>query len=107
MKKYITLSLCVLIVGFSAVAHAAQTKSAKNTLDAYAPFEELLQITASDVTTYDPPLRGCIIETAGDVVLTGVKNSTAVTITAVAGQLIPAMVTKVGASTTATLVCGR
>lgn len=90
-------------------ALAAQTKQATGTLDAAAPYEELLQVTPSDSTTYDPPLRGCIVESVSggtDLVITPTKGSS-VTITVAATQLIPVMILKVGASTTATVICGR
>lgn len=99
--------LAVLIFGNS--AESAQTRQAERTLDAYAPFEELLQVTPSDATTYDPPLRGCLVESIGggtDLVITTTKGAS-VTITVAAAQLVPAMITKVGASTTATVICGR
>lgn len=89
------------------LSHAEVTKEAINTRDAYAPFEELIQVTPSDATVYSPPLRGCIIEVGGDIVLNTSKGDSSVTITVVAGQLIPAMITKVLAATTATAVCGR
>lgn len=107
MKKLLTL--LTGLVFFAGAAQAAQTSLARNTLDAYAPFEEFLQVTPSDVTTYDPPLRGCIVESVGggtDLVVTTTKGSS-VTITVAAGQLIPALITMVGASTTATVICGR
>lgn len=108
MPRIITLTLAFLLWATYA-AYAAQTKQAQNTLDAYAPFEELLQVTPSNSTTYSPPLRGCIVEAVGggtDLVITTTKGSS-VTITVAAGQLIPAMITVVGASTTATVICGR
>lgn len=114
MKYLFIITMAAIAFAFSSLspisvetAYAAQTKSAKNTLDAYAPFEELIQVTASDVTTYDPPLRGCIVETAGDLVVTPIKNSSSVTITVIAAQLVPAIIEKVNAATTATVVCGR
>lgn len=90
-------------------AYGSQTKSATNTLDAYAPFEELLQITPSDATTYSPPLRGCIVEGAGDLAIISPKNtaSAVITLTVIVGQTVPAMITQVRAATTATVVCGR
>lgn len=115
MKKYfLTMILAATVFAFAPSltfapepAFAAQTKDATNTRDAYAPFEELIQVTASDATEYDPPLRGCIVETAGDLVLTTVKGDSDVTITVVAAQTIPAMITHVKAATTAVVVCGR
>lgn len=107
MRIFAFLALFVVFSMAAATSQAAQTKNAQNTLDAYAPFEEILQITASDSTTYDPPLRGCIVEGAGDLALQTTKGSGTVTITVIAGQMIPAMITKVMAATTATVVCGR
>ena len=108
MKKFIGMIAVVILVSlFSYQAHAAQTRAARKTLDAYAPFEDLIQITPSDVTTYDPPLRGCIIEVAGDLDINPIKSASNVVITVVAGQLIPVIITKVRAATTATVVCGR
>lgn len=89
-------------------AYAAQTNDATGTSDAYAPFEELIQVTASDSTTYDPPLRGCIVEVAGDLAVNTIKGDSSVTITVLAGQLVPAMITQVlSTGTTATVICGR
>ena len=100
--------LCLLLVNSLGVAQAAQTSQAQRTLDAYAPFEELIQVTASDVLIYDPPLRGCMIEVAGDIVLATIKGDSNVTLTVVVGQLVPAMITQVRATgTTAIAVCGR
>jgi hypothetical protein len=117
MKKSICRSFAILalLVAFGLfvaidTGNAAQTKSARNTLDAYAPFEELIQVTPSDSTTYDPPLRGCFVESiagGSDLVLTPSKNSSSVTLTVIAGQLVPVIIDKVGASTTATVLCGR
>jgi len=113
MFKSMKILAVVLLVGlFSLEAYAAQTKSATRTRDSYAPFEELLQITPAN-TVYDPPLRGCIVEVAGDISLNMVKgdasaNSSDVVITVLAGQLIPALIEQVlAAGTTATVVCGR
>ena len=123
MKKLISNALLAIIAFllvaivyvtfFHNPANAAQTYSATDTRDAYAPFEELIQITASDVTEYDPPLRGCIIEVAGDLAVNTVKGDAAigasdVVITVSAGQLIPAIMDQILATgTTATIVCGR
>ena len=108
MTKFIgTLAVIVLISLSGYQAHAAQTKAARKTLDAYAPFEDLIQITPSDATVYVPPLRGCIIEVAGDLDINPIKSASNVVITVVAGQLIPFIITKVRAATTATVVCGR
>lgn len=113
MKHTVFTALLVIVFSMafgSMFAYSQQTSSATNTRDAYAPFEELIQVTPSDATTYDPPLRGCIVESIGggtNLVLTPVKNSSSVTVTVIAGQLIPAMISKVGASTTATVICGR
>jgi len=99
----------VAMISLSACqAQAAQGKDAKRTLDAYAPFEDLIQITASDVTVYDPPLRGCIVEVAGDLAINPIKSVANVTITVIVGQLIPVIMTQILATgTTATVVCGR
>lgn len=108
MKNYSVLALAVtFVIMVSLNSFAAQTKDAQNTLDAYAPFEELIQVAGSDNQTYDPVLRGCIIETAGDLLVQTSKGDSTVTITVIAGQLIPAMITKVMASSTSTQVCGR
>ena len=97
------------VIALSATSgYAAQTKEATRTRDAYAPFEDLIQITASDATVYSPPLRGCIVEVAGDLAINPIKSVANVTITVVAGQLIPVIMTQVLATgTTATVVCGR
>ena len=93
---------------FSVSGYAVQTKSATNTRDSYAPFEDLFQITPSDATVYDPPLRGCIIEAAGDIAITPIKSAASVIISVLKGQLIPVMTDQVLATgTTATMVCGR
>ena len=109
MRNLITASLLlVTLLAFSAFSYAAQTKSATNTRDAYAPFEDLFQVTPSDATTYDPPLRGCIIEVAGDIAINPIKSASNVTISVLKGQLIPVLMTQVLATgTTATMVCGR
>lgn len=99
----ISLSICLCMS-----AYAAQTSQAQKTLDAYSPFEELIQVTASDSTTYNPPLRGCIIEVAGDLAVETIKGDSSVIITVVSGQLVPALMTKILATgTTATAICGR
>jgi len=109
MRKFIATGLfCAAIVGFSAYSHAAQSGNATNTRDAYAPFEDLIQITPSDVTVYDPPLRGCIIEAPGDIAINPIKSAVNVTISVLKGQLVPVIMTQVLATgTTATVVCGR
>ena len=85
----------------------AQDKLATDTNAAYAPFADVLDVTASDATTYDPPLRGLIVNVAGNVVIETVKGDAEATIAAVQGQVIPALITKVKAATTATVVGGR
>ena len=108
MTKFIGMLAVVILVSlFSYQAQAAQTRAARKTLDAYAPFEDLIQITPSDATVYDPPLRGCIVEVAGDLTINPIKSSSNVTITVVAGQMIPVLMTQVLVATTATVVCGR
>ncbi len=113
MIKLFQLIAVALVAGMIiSSAYAAQSGIHTNTRDAAAPFEEILQITASDVTTYDPPLRGCIVEVAGDLVLNLIKGDAAigvadVTITVLAGQVVPAIIDQVMAATTATVSCGR
>jgi hypothetical protein len=107
MKKIAFIALFVAVLMPFVAAHAAQTKKAERTLDAYAPFEELLQITPSNSTTYSPPLRGCIVEVAGDLAIETTKAASEVVITVIVGQMIPAMISKVKTGTTATIVCGR
>ncbi len=102
------LVICALLF-LTSDAFSAQTSQAQRTLDANAPYEEFLQVTPSDVTTYDPPLRGCIVESVSggtNLIITTTKGAS-VTITVIAGQEIKAMITKVGASTNATVICGR
>ena len=110
MKRLLqTLFIAGLVLSLNSSAFSAQTSDAQRTLDANAPYEELLQVTPSDVTTYDPPLRGCIVEAVGggtNLIITTTKGAS-VTITVIAGQEIKAMITKVGGSTTATVICGR
>lgn len=107
-KLFQILSIALLVSIVSSSVYAAQTKSATRTRDSYAPFEDLIQITPSDVTTFDPPLRGCIVEVAGDLAISPIKSSSDVTITVLAGQMIPVLMDKVLATgTTATVVCGR
>jgi hypothetical protein len=107
MKK-IAIVLAVFALALPLPALAAVTKDATNTRDAYAPFEELIQITPSNSTVYNPPLRGCIVEVAGDLAIETSKGDSSVIITVVAAQLVPAMITKVLATgTTATVICGR
>lgn len=98
-----------LFIFQASASFGAVTKEATNTRDAYAPFEEILQITPSNSTEYSPPLRGCIVEADGDLALVASKNTSGatVTITVKASQLVPVLITKVMASTTATVVCGR
>lgn len=109
MRKIIAAALfCATIFVFSASGYAAQTKEATSTRDAYAPFEDLIQITPSDATVYSPPLRGCIVEVAGDLAINPIKSSSNVTISVLKGQLIPVLMTQVlSTGTTATVVCGR
>lgn len=109
MKKFISVALfCAAIVVFSSSSYAVKTRDAVNTLDAAAPFEDLIQITPSDATVYDPPLRGCIAETAGDIAFNPIKSTSNVTVTVLKGQLVPVLTTQILATgTTATVVCGR
>lgn len=109
MRNLIAAALfCAGIIVFSISSYAAQTKDATNTRDSYAPFEDLIQITPSDATVYDPPLRGCIIEAAGDIAINPIKSVANVTISVLKGQLIPVIMTQILATgTTATVVCGR
>jgi len=109
MRKFIRIIAVTALLSISGmhVVLAAQTKEATRTRDAYAPFEDLIQITPSDVTTFSPPLRGCIVEVAGDLDINPIKSASNVVITVVVGQLIPVIITKVRAATTATVVCGR
>ena len=109
MRNLIAAALfCAGIIVFSVSSQAVQTKDATNTRDAYAPFEDLFQVTPSDATVYDPPLRGCIIEVAGDIAINPVKSASNVTISVLKGQLIPVLMTQVlSTGTTATMVCGR
>ena len=96
------------LFAFSVSGYAVQTKQATNTRDSYAPFEDLFQVTPSDATVYDPPLRGCIIEVAGDIAINPIKSASNVTISVLKGQLIPVLMTQVlSTGTTATMVCGR
>ena len=107
--KIISIALfCLAIFVFSSSGYAQKTRDAVNTLDATAPFEDLIQITASDITVYDPPLRGCIAETAGDIAFTPIKSAASVIVTVLKGQLVPVITDQILATgTTATLVCGR
>ncbi len=112
MKNLKKIACFALLMVFFApfLAEAQQTKKAQNTLDAYAPLEEFIAITPSNSTTYDPPLRACYVSDisgGATVVLTPVKNASTVTFTVAAGSWIPVMSSKVNASTTATLICGR
>ena len=109
MRNLIAAALfCAGIIVFSISSYAAQTKDATNTRDSYAPFEDLFQVTPSDATVYDPPLRGCIIEAAGDIAITPIKSAASVIISVLKGQLVPVMIDQVLATgTTATVVCGR
>ena len=110
MKHFITiLAVMAFLLGLTSSSFSAQTSQAQRTLDANAPYEEFLQVTPSDVTTYDPPLRGCIVEAIGagtNFIITTTKGAS-VTITVIAGQEIKAMITKVHAATNATVICGR
>ncbi len=109
MKKTILFVIFSIFLS-GAPARAAVTKEATNTRDAYAPLEEFLLITPSDVTTYNPPMRACYVSaTTGGAVLTitPVKNASSVSITVIDGGWIPVMASKINASTTATVVCGR
>lgn len=106
MRNILLLTLAIILTPY--IAWAAQTSTAKNPLDAYAPFEDVIQITASDSTTYSPPLRGCFVEVAGDLAIQPVKSAASVTISVLKGQLLPVIMTKVlSTGTTATVSCGR
>ena len=109
MRKIISAALlCIAIFAISFPAYAQQTKPAQRTLDAYAPFEDFIQITPSDSTEYDPPLRGCIIEVAGDLAMNPIKSAANITLTVLKGQLVPVIMNQVLATgTTATVSCGR
>lgn len=110
MKKFrIFLFVLFISFGLGSQVYAQQTTNSNqdSLKDAYAPFLELLQITPSDATVYNPPLRGCIVEAAGDLVVEPIKNAAQVTITVFDGQTVPVIVRKVRAATTAVVVCGR
>lgn len=113
VSTFLILGWIVLgVYAFFPKAEAAQTKQAQGSLDAYAPLEEFIAITPSNSTTYDPPMRACYVSSisgGATVVLTPIKNTSAATatFTVVAGAWIPVMANKIGASTTATLLCGR
>jgi len=109
MRNFIRITAVAALICFTShAAIAAQTKEATRTRDAYAPFEELIAITPSSATIFTPPLRGCIVEAAGDLEIATIKGDSNVVITVVAGQLIPALITEVSeVGTTATVVCGR
>lgn len=113
LKLFKILSICVVVALFATSSYAAVTTDAKNLRDAYSPFRDLFDVTPSNSTVYDPPLRGCIVEVAGDVSLNMEKGDGAtgvsdVIVTVVAGQLIPVIADQIlFTSTTATLVCGQ
>lgn len=59
-------------------------------------------ITASDVTTYDPPTSALLIGTAGTVTVRMAGDGQTVAIKVIAGQLLPISVTQVMATGTVT-----
>lgn len=65
-------------------------------------------VTKSDATVYNPPLRMLWVGGTGDVAVTMIGDTTAVTLAAVpAGTMLNVCVTKVMATnTTATLITG-
>lgn len=108
IKLFQLIAVALISSMIVSTAYAAQTKEATRTRDAYAPFEDLIQITPSDATVYSPPLRGCIVEVAGDLAINPIKSAANVTLTVLAGQIIPVIMTQVlSTGTTATVACGR
>lgn len=85
----------------------AVTEQYAKTKDASAPFRELLAITPLDATTYDPPLRGLIVSVAGNVIVETERGAGSVTIAAIQGQVIDAMITVVNTATTSVVIGGR
>ena len=66
-----------------------------------------IAITASDSTTYDPPLRGVFVGGAGNLNVTGVDGVAVLFTGVVAGSIIPIACTQVlSTSTTATNMTG-
>lgn len=73
------------------------------------PGTQLVAITKSDTTVYNPPLRGLWVGGTGDVALLAIGSTVAVTLSAVpAGTLIDlVMIEKVmSTNTTASLMVG-
>lgn len=64
-------------------------------------WREHVAITKSDVTTYDPPLRGLLVMGAGDVICEDMEGTEVTYPSCPAGFFIHTLITKVKAATTA------
>jgi len=94
LKLFKVLAVALVLTLGANQAYAAVTDDAKNLRDAYSPFRDLFDVTPSDVTEYDPPLRGCIVEVAGDVSFNMERGDAAigssdVIVTVIVAQLLP------------------
>ena len=74
---------------------------------AYAPFSDVVAITPHASNTIDPPLRGIIATSDGNLQVKAVNSAAAVTFPVKAGQIVPIICDIVGTDTTAGVVGGR
>lgn len=79
----------------------AYKQTRKNTLP-IGTWRYAAALTASDVTTYDPPMSALLIGTAGTVTVRMAGDSGLVAIKVIAGQLLPISVSQVMATGTTT-----
>jgi hypothetical protein len=59
------------------------------------PAEDYIQVTKSDSTVFDPPLKAFRVGTAGDVAVTTLKGNDRVIPKVLAGETISLQVTKI------------
>lgn len=77
------------------------------TIKSNSPWTDTVNVTKSDSTTYDPPLRGLYVGGGGDVAVVTLVGTTSIFKNVPSGTLLPVFCTRVNSTnTTATDILG-